>query len=44
MIQLDADHYGLLKEAGVGELVKTIRYRLLVDRVPQLETASGRAS
>jgi len=44
VIQLDADHYGLLKETGVGELVKKIRYRLLMDRVPELETASGRAS
>jgi hypothetical protein len=44
VIQLDADHYGLLKEPGVGELVKMIRYRLLADRVPELETASGRAS
>jgi thioesterase domain-containing protein/acyl carrier protein len=44
VIQLDADHYGLLKETGVGELVKKIRYRLLMERVPALETASGRAS
>jgi thioesterase domain-containing protein/acyl carrier protein len=44
VIQLDADHYGLLKETGVGDLVKMIRYRLLADRVPELETASGRAS
>ena len=44
VIQLDADHYGLLKEAGVGELVKMIRYRLLVDHAPELAMTSGRAS
>ena len=44
VIQLDADHYGLLKEAGVGELVTTIRHRMLMDRIRGLETVSGRAS
>ena len=44
VIQLDADHYGLLKEAGVGELATMIRHRLLADRIRELETVSGRAS
>jgi amino acid adenylation domain-containing protein len=44
VIQLDADHYGLLKEAGVAELATMIRHRLLVDAVLEVETASRRAS
>jgi len=44
VIQLDADHYGLLKEAGVGELTKMIRHRLLVDAVLEVEAASRHAS
>ncbi len=40
VVQLDADHYGLLREPGVSELVKWIRWRILVGDQLELEAVS----
>jgi hypothetical protein len=44
VVNLDADHYGLLGEPGVTELVKMIRYRLLVDRNAEFQAVGTSVS